>query len=268
MKSTIYFFTGTGNSLKVAKDLTDELGDCELIPIAKIWQKEDLVSTAQKVGFAFPLYYSGMPKIVYDFIEKIDLVSTDYFFTIVTSAGDVTELPLQQVNTLLKAKSAPKSLDAGFLVTMPNNYIIGFDIHPEQRQKEFFEREKEQIKEISEIIKNKRGNLNQEIFTKNLERAERFNAKFREDVNESDKNFYAEESCSSCGICEEVCPVNNIILTDGAPVWQHKCQQCLACINYCPEKAIQFGKGTLNTQRYHNPNIRIEEISNQKNSEK
>ena len=264
MESTIYFFTGTGNSLKVAKDLAEILGDCELIPIAKIWQKEDNASTAKKVGFAFPLYYSGMPKIVYDFIEKIDLTSADYFFTIVTSAGDVTELPLQQVNTLLKAKPAPKSLNAGFLVTMPNNYIIGFDIHSEQRQKEFFEKEEEHVKEISEIVKNKKGNLNQEVFEKQLNRAERFNAKFREDVNLSDKNFYAEDSCSSCGICEEVCPVNNIILTDGVPVWQKNCQQCLACINFCPEKAIQFGTGTLKTQRYHNPEITTEEIINQK----
>ena len=265
MESTIYFFTGTGNSLKVAKDLAEILGDCELIPIAKIWQKKNLASTAQKVGFAFPLYYSGMPKIVYDFIEKIDVSSAEYIFAIVTSAGDVTELPLQQANTLLNAKSAPKSLNAGFLVTMPNNYIIGFDIHPEKRQKEFFEKEKEQVKEISEIVKTKKGNLNQEIFTKKLSRAERFNAKFREDVNESDKNFYAEENCSSCGICENICPVNNITINDGVPEWHHKCQQCLACINFCPEKAIQFGSGTLKTQRYHNPEITFDDISNQKN---
>jgi NAD-dependent dihydropyrimidine dehydrogenase PreA subunit/flavodoxin len=264
MESTIYFFTGTGNSLKVAKDLAEHLGDCELIPIAKIWQRENLASTAQKVGFAFPLYYSGMPKIVYDFIEKIDLTNAEYFFAIVTSAGDVTELPLQQVNMLLKAKSRAKSLNAGFLVTMPNNYIIGFDIHPEQRQKEFFEKEKEQVKNISEIVKNNKGNLNQEIFTKKLNRAERFNAKFREDVNESDKNFYAEDTCTSCAICENICPVHNITIIDGVPKWQHKCQQCLACINFCPEKAIQFGTGTLKTQRYHNPEITIEDISNQK----
>ena len=105
MESSIYFFTGTGNSLKIAKDVAEELGDCELIPIAKIWQKENLKSESEKIGFVFPLYYSGLPKIVYDFIEKIDLSNSEYFFTIVSSAGDVSELPLQQVNTLLKTKS-------------------------------------------------------------------------------------------------------------------------------------------------------------------
>ena len=264
MESTIYFFTGTGNSLKVAKDLAENLRNCELIPIAKIWQKKALSSTAQKVGFIFPLYYSGLPKIVYDFMEKIDLTSAEYFFTIVTSAGGVNELPLQQVNTLLKAKSTPKSLHAGFLVTMPNNYIIGFDIHSEQRQKEFFKKERVLVKKISKIVKNKEGNLNREIFEKKLSRDERFNAKFREDVNESDRNFYVEDKCNSCRICENVCPVNNIIIIDGVPEWQHKCQMCTGCLHYCPEKAIQWGEYTLGRERYNHPYIKLKELINQK----
>jgi ferredoxin/flavodoxin len=265
MESTIYFFTGTGNSLKIAKDLAEKLDDCELVPIAKIWQEENLKSESEKIGFVFPLYYSGLPKIVYDFIDKIDLINSEYFFAIVSSGGDTTaELPIYQVDKLLKAKSKPKALNAGFLITMPNNYIVGFDIHPEQQQKEFFDKEMNQVKQISEIVKNKTGNLNQEIFEKNLRRTERFNTNFREKVNESDINFYSEDNCNSCSICENICPVNNIIMIDGRPEWQHKCQQCFACINFCPEKAIQFGTGTLKTQRYHNPEITIEEISNQK----
>jgi len=264
MESTIYFFTGTGNSLKIAKDVAENLGDCELIPIAKVWQKENLTSESKKIGFVFPLYYSGLPKIVYDFIEKIDLSRSEYFFAIVSSAGGVTVLPLQQIEKLLKAKPKAKALNAGFLVTMPNNYIIGYNIDSEQRQKDLFKKEMNQVKQISEIVKNSKGNLNQDIFEKNLGRAERFNAKFRVDVNESDKNFYVEDNCNSCGICENLCPVNNIMMIDGVPEWQHKCQQCLACINFCPEKALQFGTGTLKTQRYHNPEISIEDISNQK----
>lgn len=262
MATEIYFFTGTGNSLKIAKSIGEELNDCELIPIAKIWQKENLASTCDKVGFIFPLYYSGTPKIVYDFISKIDLSKSNYFFTVVTSAGDITELPLQQVNNILKVKD--KTLSAGLLINMPNNYIIGYDVHSEQRQKQFFEKAKKQVEEISEIIKNKRSNLNQGTFEKNLSRAERFNENFRKNVNEGDKAFYAEENCTGCGICEDLCPVNNIELVEGKPHWLHKCQQCLACINFCPEKSIQFGTQTVKTQRYHHPDITLKEIINQK----
>ncbi len=132
---------------------------------------------------------------------------------------------------------------------MPNNYIIGYDIHSKQRQKEFFEKAIEQVETLAEVVKNNGDNLNQNILEKNLSRLDRLNTKFREDVNESDKSFYADDNCSSCGICEEICPVNNIILVEGEPQWQHRCQQCLACINFCPEKSIQFGTETLKTQR-------------------
>ncbi|MFX0071984.1 MAG: EFR1 family ferrodoxin, partial [Candidatus Hermodarchaeota archaeon] len=126
MQTTIYYFTGTGNSLKVAKDLAQKLEECELIPIAKVWQTEDLESTSINIGFIFPLYYSGMPKIVYDFINKIDLNKSNYFFTVVTSAEDIIEFPLQQLAKILKTKG--KTLNAGFVINMPNNFIIGFDI--------------------------------------------------------------------------------------------------------------------------------------------
>lgn len=37
MKSTIYYFSGTGNSLIIARNLNKKLGDSELVPIAKVW---------------------------------------------------------------------------------------------------------------------------------------------------------------------------------------------------------------------------------------
>ncbi|MFX1325176.1 MAG: EFR1 family ferrodoxin, partial [Promethearchaeota archaeon] len=232
------------------------------IPIARIYEYDDIESTSEKVGFIFPLYYSGLPKIVHDFVKKINLIKSEYFFAVVTNAGDVTELPLQQIEKILRTKI--KTLSAGFLITMPNNYIIGYDIHPESRQKEFFEEANKQIEKITEIIENRQKNLDPYIFKKDLSRGERFNAKFREDVNSNDKLFYAQETCTSCGICKEVCPVNNIIIVEGVPAWQHKCQQCLACINFCPEEAIQIGSSTLKTHRYHHPDITLQEIINQK----
>ena len=61
METTIYFFTGTGNSLQIAKTVAEKLEKCELIPIAKIWQEDNLESTSKRVGFIFPLYYAGNP---------------------------------------------------------------------------------------------------------------------------------------------------------------------------------------------------------------
>lgn len=147
---------------------------------------------------------------------------------------------------------------------MPNNFILGYDTHPKERQKEIFEYAIEQIERISEIVSKDGSNLTQDILKRNLKRKEKQNKAFRENVHQSDKNFYADDNCTSCGICEDVCPVNNIIIIDNKPEWQHRCQQCLACINYCPEQSIQFSDITLTRGRYHHPEITVKQISKQK----
>ena len=263
MKTTIYYFTGTGNSLKIAKSLSEKLEQCELVPIAKVWEDDHLASSSEKVGFIFPLYYAGLPKIVFDFLSKIELAKSNYFFAVITSAGDINNTPLQQIETILNTKS--KTLSAGFYVSMPNNYIIGFDVHSEARQKEFFEEAIKTVETIHKTVEKNESNLGKEIFEKRRIKSEKFNKDFRDSVYESDKSFYAEESCTSCGICANICPVNNIVLVEDKPQWQHKCQQCLACINFCPEKCIQIGDKTLKTQRYHHPEITVKDIASQKN---
>ncbi len=263
MTTTIYYFTGTGNSLKIAKSLSEKLDGCELVPIAKVWKDDHLASLTEKVGFVFPLYYSGLPKIVYDFLNKIELSKSNYFFAVVTNAGDINSTPLLQIETILNAKS--KALSAGFYILMPNNFIIGYDVHSEAHQKEFFEEAIKNVETIYKTVEINENNLGKAFFEKRRIKSEKFNKNFRDNVYGYDKSFYAEDTCSSCGICVKVCPVNNITLEEGIPQWKHKCQQCLACINFCPEKCIQFGDKTLKTQRYHHPEITVKDLINQKN---
>ena len=262
MKTTIYYFTGTGNSLKAAKDLCEKLNSCELTPIAKFLEMEDPESTSEKIGFFFPLYYSGLPKIVLDFVKELDVDKSNYFFAGVTSAVDSNEYPLQQLEMILREKE--KRLNAGLLINMPNNYIIGYDITSEKLQIDFFEKAKKAIEDFSEIVNNGKDNLDSSVFKKDIGRSEKINGWFQAEVNNLDKSFYVDDNCNSCGICEKVCPVKNIVLTDGIPQWLHKCQHCLACINFCPEKSIQFGDKTLKTGRYHHTEIKLKEIINQK----
>jgi ferredoxin/flavodoxin len=264
MKTTIYFFTGTGNSLKIARGISEKLEDCKLVPIAKIWEEENLTATSEKVGFIFPLYYSGLPKIVHDFVNKIDLSKSRYFFTVVVSAGGTTEFPFQQLERILNTKA--KKLNLGYIIVMPTNYIIAYETHSEDHQNLLFKKAFEQVEVISDKIKDEGNNIDPDILKREflIYDGKYQTEKFREKVNVRDKSFYIDDNCNTCGICEEVCPVNNIILVEGKPQWQHKCQLCLACINYCPEKAIQFGDQSKRTQRYHHPEITVQDIKAQK----
>ena len=98
MKTQIYYFTGTGNSLAIAKELCNRLNECELISIPHELKQNRIVSDSEKVGFIFPLHYAGLPKIVFDFMNKIDVSNSDYFFSIITYAGQTTYWPLIQLD--------------------------------------------------------------------------------------------------------------------------------------------------------------------------
>ena len=58
------------------------------------------------------------------------------------------------------------------------------------------------------------------------------------------------EVCIMCGMCARVCPLDNIRLKDGSPVWGSSCTHCMACINRCPMEAIEYGKRSQGKPRY------------------
>ena len=258
MSTTLYYFSGTGNSLKVARDLQEKLGDCELISIAKVICEDQPSVVSEKVGFVFPLYYYGLPKIVFDFVESLNLDNASYMFAIITRSGDVDGAPFIQIEKLLRAKS--KTLSAGYYIQMPDNFIIGGFITSEAEKNIRFEKEEQDIKNIAKTIENNLNNLDIEIIEGKLYKSERGNLRFHKRVNKEDVNFFADENCNDCGICERICPVDNIKLNDGKPQWLQNCQQCLSCLNYCPVQSIQFGKNTTGRERYHHPEIKVKDL--------
>jgi flavoprotein len=82
-------------------------------------------------------------------------------------------------------------------------------------------------------------------------------------VPKMDKRFWADEKCNSCEICYKVCPDGNIEMKNEKPSWLHRCEQCLACIQWCPQEAIQYGKKTVKYQRYHHPEVTLKNMLEQ-----
>ncbi len=82
-------------------------------------------------------------------------------------------------------------------------------------------------------------------------------------VHNADTAFRTDENCIGCGICAKVCPVSNIKIENKRPVWLHHCQNCLACYNWCPVKAI---KGGISQEGfyYRCPSASVSDISGKK----
>ncbi|TFG02304.1 MAG: 4Fe-4S ferredoxin [Promethearchaeota archaeon] len=259
MKTTIYYFTGTGNSLSIAKGIAAELEDCELIFMANLRKQDEITATSEKVGFIFPMFFFGLPQIVHEFMEKINLDKVQYIFAGVNRHGTMDGVAFLQINNILSVKR--KELNAGWFIQLPNSYIYGHEPDPEEEINQMLTQLKNQVKNIAKYIKEGK-NSPPPPPKKRTSSIERTNNNFREGVFKMDDLFYSDESCTSCGICESICPVNNIVLVDGKPQWQQNCQQCFACLNYCPEESIQYGDKTQGRGRYQNPEITIQEMMN------
>jgi ferredoxin len=257
----IFYITGTGNSLQAAKAVADYNND-SLISIADAMRKEDdcleyMLKENEIVGFVYPVYAWGPPQIVLQFINKIWLKNYkgSYIFSIAV-CGDNIGNTMKVLDVALKKKGM--QLDSGFSVIMPNNYIVGFDVDSKELENKKLQEAEKTLDRINGFVKERKSGIFEVVkgpFPWVLTSV--INPLFnKKDINP--KKFYANDSCTGCGICERVCNTGNIKV-DEKPKWGEHCIQCLACIHICPTRAIQYGKGTEKKGRYINPNVNIVE---------
>ncbi|MBN1814046.1 MAG: EFR1 family ferrodoxin, partial [Anaerolineae bacterium] len=76
--------------------------------------------------------------------------------------------------------------------------------------------------------------------------------------------FTASIDCNGCGICERICPLNNVEMVDDRPVWSDNCAGCFACLNWCPKEAISLGGFDANIRAYHHPAVKISDMLRQR----
>lgn len=73
---------------------------------------------------------------------------------------------------------------------------------------------------------------------------------------------------NGCGVCAEVCPVNNITIKEGKAIHGNQCAACYACLHWCPQKATKLKVPTLgNRLQYHHPEITLQDIKRIKGEE-
>ncbi len=250
----IFYFSGTGNSLYVAQKL-HEADEGELIDMAGALNEKHFkykISEGEKVGIVFPVYFYGLPTIVAEFMDKLAIESnTDTFiYTVITCGGSIGSADKMLANLL---KQNDLDLNSAFSVEMPSNYVIMYDIPDNEKQNITLDSAEKQIEKIVELLESdKKGDF---VFNRGLSiltpLAYRIYGIYRKT-----KKFYATNACTSCGLCEEICPSKTIQLSSGKPEWiNDKCSHCSACINRCPAQAIQYGNSTKKRGRYINPNV-------------
>ncbi len=269
-KVEIYYFSGTGNSLHIAKELEKRMSETKLIPILDLLNKDNIEINAEIVGFVFPIYLSTTPHPVREFFKKIKFKSTEYVFCVTTNCGYPGKANIY-INKLLEKRG--KSLDSYFTIRMMGNSPKGvqpsFMIDQDWASNitndniEILEVEAQnELDNIQKVILNKEKNI--EISNK-YPLQQRF-ADWASEHTNPKINYYTDSSCTGCSICKKVCLSKKIKIENGKPKWQEniKCYYCYACFNYCPEQSILVKNYTKKDGRYYHPNITVTDIAQQK----
>ena len=239
----IYYFSGTGNSAWVARMLADATADrCEDMStyLKNGWHPPPLVP-GERLGLVFPVHAWRPPRVVLDFINQLPPPSEEsYVFAVCTMGGFAG-------NTFAFLRQFIR-LDSCYSVLMPENYILLAGRESDAQIKHKISAAKALIPEIAASILAgkkaflvKRGLL-PSFFTGCI------GALFNWRVN--DRKFHTTAKCNGCGTCAGLCPLSNISLDNGQPRWQGNCIHCMACLQRCPQQAIEYGKITLSRKRY------------------
>jgi ferredoxin len=243
--------------------------------------KERIETDAQAIGVVFPVHgIFRIPSIVERFIGKLDGLSSKYIF-VVTTYGSMAGGAVKSFRKVVESCSG--KLSAGFSVHMPmNNITIPSFMYSgavgDKEQNLFANWQEKSVFIYEYVSARKEGKFEatnrllvsllypiDKIFARwRIE--SKYNKLTNSNLNKDelwpmmDVSLHSDEKCDGCGICSRICPVNNIRMVDKAPSWQHRCERCMACLQWCPKEAIEFDKDSIGRKRYHHPDVELSDM--------
>ena len=253
----IFYFTGTGNSLHVARELAAVTRVDALHSIAQELRFGPQIYKDETVVIVSPVYYHELPDPVREFVVANTFVC-DYFAIVGTYGnrhGGFAEL------TRRFLEEQGMRADYVNAVMMVDNALPGYDI-AEQLRIDPEKQVETQIAAVAADIEARRAYVmpcSEEDLAHHFKLVEKGRI-----VPTADNPLYrVSGACIGCGVCAQVCPMNCIEVVGGRAVHSYeRCAICMACIHACPELAIEFA--TLREKNagvhYRNPHISLDDL--------
>lgn len=255
----VYYFSGTGNTKWTAEYLAECITGhhcrihCEAIEKATVSSVKRQLEAADQLVIGFPVYGSTAPRPVLNFIQNLPEapkkgMKLAVFATHAMGSGDTAFY----VGRLLAAKGYELRQTRHF-VMMNNFHVPSFRFYKPDNGKKLLrklEKNKPRIKVLAEEIAGEKphiignqifghfiGNLQRKYIDRTLQKV---SAQF----------MVREDRCSGCGLCVQICPMENIMKTRDGITFSNNCAVCLRCYSQCPEEAVLIGKGTADVFKY------------------
>lgn len=264
-KRVVLYFTGTGNCLYVARQLAGKEG--EILSIPQLMRKKQFEIEADEIGLVYPIYGHMPPYMVREFIKKAQL-KAEYKFAVLTYG-------MRKCNAVEIwdgiSRKAGNVFDYIGTIIMVDNWLPNFDMNEQMKIDKHIP---ENLAKITSDLNNRRR-WHEPVTQEEREQHEGFMSLSGLDpevgfLMKADRSFRVTDDCIHCGICTYVCPRGNYQLTGQGVKMQGDCEFCFACIQNCPQRAIQFKKNEDGTwpdgseknpnARYRNENVSLMEL--------
>lgn len=243
----VFYFSGTGGSQLIAQNIAKALND-EIISINKALKGGKANTYSSKLPFVFvaPTYSWRIPLVVNQWICENNFEGNTNAYFVLTCGGNVGNAGSYAKNSCNKKGLIYRGLSK---IVMPENYIALFRVPKEEKCKNIIENSLPIAKALADKIKK-----NEDFDVPQINVFDKFlsgpvNPIFYK-LFVHDKGFSVGDGCVSCNKCAERCPLNNIELINGKPIWKGNCTHCMACIAGCPTKAIEYKSNSKGQYRY------------------
>lgn len=247
----LYYFTGTGNTLLVARAMEKVFHEkglkCTVNDLSKIDGAEVPV-TNRTLGILYPVHAYGIPNIVSRFLKDIPQSGDAGFFVLANCHSRPGTTKRKVYGALLRKGFNPLGMEH---TLTPTNCIILQETEDEETAEQMRGEAVAKAAEFAgELAAGKAGlDMGEISLQQGLIRTA-----FGFFLPRSAKKYRVDANCNSCGECAEMCPVGNITMKGERPVWGNECEICLRCVNYCPQGAIQL-MNSSGKRRYKEPSF-------------
>ena len=200
-KRIIFYFTGTGNCLYIARQLAG--ADTELLSIPQMVKRGKYEFEADEIGIVYPIYGHMPPYMVRQFIQKARL-KAGYRFAVLTYGArkcDAVEI-WDRIS-----RKAGNAFDYIGTIVMVDNWLPNFDMNEQIKIDKHIP---ENLQKITADIGGRR-HWHEPVTEEERQQHQGFMQRSGLDpevgfLMKSEKCFTVTDACIDCGLCTYVCP--------------------------------------------------------------
>ena len=244
----VFYFSGTGNSQLAAVQIAEATGDglVSVNRLVKLGEPGSFQSERPLV-FVAPTYSWRLPRVVEQWMEAAEFAGNKDAYFVLTCGGSAGNAAKYARRLCERKGLAFRGLAE---VAMPENYLALGPTPEAGECQAIIEAARPRIAALAELVRTGEPFPDEPpTLVGRLESGPVNPLFYRFYVH--DAGFAVGDAYISCGKCAARCPLNNVELADGRPVWKGNCTHCMACIAGCPVEAIEYKSVSVGRHRHY-----------------